>query len=136
MKTWFVDSNVLLRFLTTDDDGRHERAARFLRKASRGEIRLVCGPPVLFELAWTLRAAYKVGRDNVLEILSGLYAMPGLTMTDGPVVQEALTLAAATGAEFADAYIAAAARASECAGVATFNRRDFSRLGIGLADLT
>jgi predicted nucleic acid-binding protein len=134
VKTWFVDSNVFLRFLTTDDEGHHEKAVRFLQRASRGEIRLVCGPPVLFELAWTLRTSYKVSRVKVHEILRGLFAMPSLTMTDAPLVQDALTRAGETGAEFADAYIAASAEASECAGVATFNRKDFSRLGVAPAE--
>lgn len=61
--------------------------------------------------------------------------MPGLTLTDAPLVAEALTLAAATGSEFADAYIAASARAAGCSGVATFNRKDFTRLGIEQAHL-
>ena len=135
MKTWFVDSNVFLRFLTTDDEGHHERAVRFLQKASRGEVRLACGPPVLFELAWTLRSAYKVSREKVLEILNGLCAMPSLSLTDSSLVKDALTRAGETGVEFADAYIASGVKASECAGIATFNRKDFSRLGVELAGL-
>jgi predicted nucleic-acid-binding protein len=58
-----------------------------------------------------------------------------MALTDAPLVAEALTLAAATGVEFADAYVAASSRAAACAGVATFNRRDFQRLGIAPAGL-
>ncbi len=135
MTSWFVDANVFLRFLTVDDQGQHERAARLFEKAARGQARLVCGPPVLFELAWTLRAAYKTPAAKVLEVLSAIYSMPGLTLTDEPLVAGALTLASETGVEFADAYIAANARAVLCSGVATFDRKDFVRLGIGIADL-
>ena len=112
MMSWFVDANLFLRFLTVDDQGQHESAASFLEKASRGDIRLVCGPPVLFELAWTLRAAYKTPREKVLEILSAVYSMPGVTLTDESLAASALTLASETGVEFADAYIAASARAA------------------------
>lgn len=133
MTAWFVDTNVFLRFLTVDDRGQHERAARLFEAARRGECRLVTGPPVLFELAWTLRAAYKVPRDRVLEVLSAVFAMPGMSLTDAPLVAAALGLAAATGAEFADAYIAADCRAAACDGVATFDRRDFERLGVAPA---
>jgi len=132
---WFVDANVFLRFLTVDDEGQHHKAARLFEAAVRGECRLVTGPPVLCELAWTLRAAYKVPRERGLEILSAVFAMPGLTLTDAPLVADALTLAAATGSEFADAYVAASARAAGCSGVATFNRKDFTRLGIEQAQL-
>ena len=134
MTAWFVDTNVFLRFLTLDDEGHHVRAARLLESAARGERRLVSGPPVLFELAWTLRAAYKVPRARVLEILKAVFATPNLTLTDSPLVAEALSLASETDSEFADAYIAAASRADECSGVGTFNRKDFAKLGVELAE--
>lgn len=135
MTSWFVDTNVFLRFLTVDDRGQHERAVRLFEAAHRGECRLVTGPPVLFELAWTLRAAYKIPKDRVLEILSAVFAMPGMSLTDAPLVAAALSLATSTGAEFADAYIAAGCRALVCDGVATFDRRDFERLGVAAAAL-
>jgi predicted nucleic acid-binding protein len=134
MIAWFVDTNIFLRFLTLDDEGHHAKATRLLESAARGERRLVTGPPVLFELAWTLRAAYKVPRAQVLEILKAVFAAPGLTLTDSPLVAEALSLASEADAEFADAYIAAASRAAECSGVATFNRKDFAKLGVDLAE--
>jgi predicted nucleic acid-binding protein len=135
MTTWFVDTNVFLRFLTLDDAGHHAKSVRLFEAALKGECRLVTGPPVLFELAWTLRAAYKVPRARVLEILTAVFATPGLTLTDSPLVAEALSLASETEFEFADAYIAAASRTAECSGVATFNRKDFAKLGVELAEL-
>ena len=60
--------------------------------------------------------------------------MPGLVMTDAHLVEAALTLAYTVGIEFPDAYIAASALAAECDGVATFNRKDFARMKIKLAD--
>ncbi|MCX6568461.1 MAG: PIN domain-containing protein [Candidatus Aminicenantes bacterium] len=135
MTTCFVDTNVFLRFLTLDDEGHHAKAVRLFESAARGERRLVTGPPVLFELAWTLRAAYKAPRAQVLEILKAVFATPGLTLTDASLVADTLTLASATDSEFADAYIAAASRSAECSEVATFNRKDFAKLGIELAEL-
>lgn len=134
MNTWFVDANVFLRFFTVDDRGQHERAARLFSRAMKDEVRLVCGPPVLFELSWTLRAAYKVSREKVQEILSAVYSMPGFVMTDAHLVETALTLADTAGVEFPDAYIAASALDAECDGVATFNRKDFAKMKIKLAN--
>jgi predicted nucleic acid-binding protein len=135
VNTWFVDANIFLRFLTIDDQGQHGQAARLLAKASRGDLQLVCGPPVLFELSWTLRAAYKVPREKVVEILSAVYSMHGLAMTDAHLVETALTFADTAGVEFPDAYIAAGVLAAECDGLATFNRKDFAKMKIKLADL-
>ncbi|PKN47706.1 MAG: hypothetical protein CVU59_01990 [Deltaproteobacteria bacterium HGW-Deltaproteobacteria-17] len=71
--------------------------------------------------------------DRVLEILSAVFATPGMTLTDASLVADALSLATATAAEFADAYIAASSRAAGCSGMATFNRKDFVPLGVELA---
>jgi len=130
MKTWFIDSNVLLRFFTADDAGQNERATALLKSAAEGDVRLICGPPVLFEVAWTLRAIYRVPRDQVLASLQMLFALPGLEFTDAAIVGPALTSSSLTGVDFADAYIAASARAKGCDGIATFNLEDFSRLGL------
>ncbi len=134
MKTLFVDSNVLLRFFTADDAGQSERARALLQSSADGKVRLLCGPPVLFEVAWTLRSAYRVPPDRILAALQGLFALPGLELTDAAIVGEALTASALTGVEFADAYIAASARAEGCDAIATFNTKDFGRLGLTIAD--
>jgi predicted nucleic acid-binding protein len=132
MKTVFVDANVFLRFFTLDDQGQHERAAGLLRQASAGKIALIAGPPVLFEIAWTLRSAYRQPNAKVLDALAAVAALPGLQLTDTRIVQDALTRARTSGQEFVDAYIASAAHEAGAAEVATFNRRHFEKLGVAL----
>ena len=135
MKVVFIDANVFLRFFTKDDEGQHQKAAELLRKAAAGKVTVMSGPPVLFEIAWTLGSAYRQPKEKVLDVLSAIAAMPGLKLLDQDVVEETLALAKRTGAEFADAYIAASAGKAGAGEVATFNRKHFERLGVALADL-
>ena len=135
MKTVFVDSNVFLRLLTRDDAGQHERAAALFRRAAAGKVALVAGPPVLFEVAWSLRASYDMPREKILEILSAIAAFQGLKLLDADLVAEAVALAKRSGAHFADAYIVAAALACGADEIASFNRAHFERLPAKLADL-
>jgi predicted nucleic acid-binding protein len=130
MKMVFVDANVFLRFFTVDDRGQHEQAAELFRLAAAGKIALVTGPPVLFEIAWTLRSAYRQTNEKVLDVVAAIAALPGLQLTDMHVVEGALALARASGQEFADAYIAAASRQAGAHEVATFNRKHFDQLGV------
>ncbi|NWG12046.1 MAG: PIN domain-containing protein [Acidobacteria bacterium] len=130
----FVDANVFLRYFTLDDAGQHERAAALFREASQGAVDLITGPPVLFEVAWTLQAAYGVPRREVLDVLYRILAFPGLALTDAPLAEQALRLARDSNRDFADAYIAASAEAAGADAVATFNRRDLQRLGSALYD--
>ena len=135
MKTVFVDANIFLRFFTRDDKGQHGKAAKLLRRAAAGKVALVTGPPVLFEIAWTLASAYRQPRGKVLDVLSAIAAMPGLKLVDADVVEKSLSLAGQSGVGFADAYIAAGAVKAGTDEVATFNRRHFKNLGVILADL-
>lgn len=135
MKTVFVDANVFLRFTAKDDGFQHEKAVGLFRKAALGHVALVTGPPVLFEVFWTLRSAYRQPTQKVLDYLSSILSLPGLQMTDSIVVEEAISLAREKRQEFADAYIAVSARSIGAAKIASFDRKDFQALGAVLYPL-
>lgn len=130
MKTVFVDANVFLRFFTEDKEEQTDRAEALFRKGAGGKLDLVTGPPVLFEVAWTLRRAYGQPREKVLDVLARIAMVPGLRLTDRKLVEEAIRLAQQAGQEFPDAYISASASAVGAHAVATFNRKDFEALGV------
>jgi predicted nucleic acid-binding protein len=132
MRRIYVDANVFLRFFTRDDEGQHEKAQKLLTEAAGGKMQLVSGPPVLFEVAWTLRSAYGVTPLRILDILDAIAAFPGLSLSDGETVLAALSLARESGVAFADAYIAASAQILGADQIATFNVKDFKRLDSAL----
>lgn len=134
MKRVFVDANVFLRFFRRDVEKHRLRASLLFHAAAAGEIQLVVGPPVLFEVAWTLRSSYKLTREECLAVIARILALRGLELTDRSRVEEALRLAAEGGTEFADAYIAASIEPSGCEALATFNRGHFEKLGAPLAE--
>lgn len=132
MKTVFVDANLFLRFFTRDDDQQFARASNVFRQAAESQVLLVAGPPVLFEVAWTLRAAYRVSREKVLDVLSRIAALSGLRLVDVALVEAALRIAQASGQEFADAYVVASAAAEQADEIATFNLKHFEKMGFPL----
>jgi predicted nucleic acid-binding protein len=132
MRRVFVDANVFLRFFTQDDEGQHEKARALFMDADAGKIELASGPPVLFEVAWTLRSAYELSPGQILDILDAIAAFPGLSLSDGNTVLSAISLARESGVEFADAYIAASARSLGVDSIATFNVKHFNRLDAAL----
>lgn len=131
MRRVFVDANVFLRFFTQDDEGQHEKARALFTSADSGKIELVSGPPVLFEVAWTLRSAYDLPPGRILDILDAIAAFPHLSLSDGAAVLSAISLARESGVEFADAYIAVSAQSqADC--IATFNPKHVKRLEAAL----
>ncbi len=132
MKRVFADSNVFIRILTRDDNEQQRRAEQLLKDAEAGKVLLVTGPPVLFEVTWTLRRVYDIPRDGVLDAVRCILATKGLELTDRALVEEALRRALAAQQEFADAYIAASLDANGCESIATFDQDHFAELGVQL----
>ena len=131
MNTIFVDSNVFLRFLTGDDPRQREEAVALFKRAAAGEVELLSGPPVLFEIAFRLKTDYRQERAVILELLTSILRISGLRMTDMPLATKAIGLARNLGMDFADAYVAALAESSGATELATFNRKHFE----GIIDL-
>lgn len=134
MKTVFVDSNIFLSFFRAEEV-EQAKVARLLSLAAAGRVDLVTGPPVLFEVAWTLRSSYNLPPTKILEVLSAIAALPGLKLLDADVVSDAISLARRSGIHFSDAYIVALAHAAGANEVASFNRGHFERLGAKVMDL-
>jgi len=135
MDTVFVDTNVFLRYLTKDDTTQAAKAKKLFQKAQSGQVKLVTGPPVFFELAWTLKVRYKLSLSEILDILETLVTTAWLSLPDKDLVEKAVALAIKSNQDFADAYIHTSAEKLGVKGVATFNRKHFTRLGTYLIDL-
>jgi predicted nucleic acid-binding protein len=131
---FFIDSNVLLRLFVKDDEEQTRRAFALVERASSGEIELVTGPPVFFELAWTLGKVYRLSQSRVLEALDAILAHPGLETTDFELAKSAVDLALAANMSFPDSYIVKLAQASGANGIASFNRKHFVRAGVRLPE--
>ena len=134
MRKYFVDSNVFLRFYSKDDEKQRQQVRTMLLKAQKKEIELYSGPPVFFEVAWVLGTAYGLSREEILETLETMLYTPNLHVLDGETVKDAITLARASEQGFADSYIAITAQRLEI-GVASFNKKHFSKLGAKLYPL-
>jgi predicted nucleic acid-binding protein len=134
MKKVFVDSNIFLRYLLKDDEKQFAQAATWIERARRGEVTLVVGPPVFFEIAWTLKRC-KFKKEDIISVLASLLATPNLTVYDREIAMEAVEMAKETGIDFSDCYIVASARHGEVDCLVTFNRRHFVDLPIQLVPI-
>ena len=129
----FVDANVFIRlFAELDNESQAEQAEQLFVKAGRGEINLVTGPPVFFEIAWVLGQRYKVENTKVLDVLEAILSYPNLRVLDKEQVISAISLARTAGSVFADSYIAVSAGNIRADNLATFNKKHFSKLGTKL----
>jgi predicted nucleic-acid-binding protein len=104
--------------------------------AEKGEVKLITGPPVFFEMAWTLKSFYNMSRKRIYECLFSILGLPGLEVTDLDILEEAFELFYHTSSDFSDAYIAISSKKIEAEAVATFNAKHFKNLDVKLYPLT
>ena len=130
----FVDSNIFLRYLLKDDEKQFTQAETWIERARRGELTLMVGPPVFFEIAWTLKHC-KFHKEDIITALASLLATPNLIVSDREIAMEAVEMARDTGIDFSDCYVAASARHGGVDCIVTFNRGHFVDLPVRIASL-
>ena len=104
MERYFVDSNIFLRYYSHDDKLQSEQAEGFFLRAKRGEIKIFCGPPVFFEVAWVLKTFYKLPNVTILDTLESMLSIPNFTVFDSEHVIKAIELARKKSCGFADSF--------------------------------
>ena len=127
MKRYWVDANVLLRFLTGEPEPMAERAAQLMRQAQQGEAHLILTPLVVAEVVWTLKSFYRRSYDEIVRVLVPLLSADGVETQDRELMIRALELTRGKNVDFSDAVLALQAeRQGET--VCTFDESDFKRL--------
>jgi len=127
MKTYRVDANVVLRFLTGQPEEMAETSRRIMEQADQGAFRLFLSLLIIAEIYWVLHSYYEFSRDRIREVLSKLVRASGIDVSNASLVEEALNLSADQDVDFVDAVLALQAKESEQP-VITFGRSDFQSL--------
>jgi predicted nucleic-acid-binding protein len=126
----FLDTSVIVRYLTDDPAEMAEQATRLIESAA--ELRVT--ETALNETAHVLRRVYGMTREEVVDLLVALLQRKNITfhLLDKAIVIAALLLCRPSGrVSLGDALIWAAARSAAPSAVYTFDRR-FPSEGIEL----
>lgn len=135
MKKIFIDTNIFIRYLINDVPHQIDKVEHLFDLAEKGEVTLITGPPVFFEIAWTLKSFYNVNRKGIYDAISGIIGLPGLEVIDLDILEEALELYKQTSTDFNDAYIAVLSNKAGAESIATFNAKHFSNLNVEIYPL-
>mgnify|MGYP001561349653 FL=1 len=81
MKKYFLDTNVILRFLLKDNEKYFNQARNYFEKAKKKEIELSLIPEVLFEIDYVLRGVYSLTKNETVNILLKLVKTPYLKIS-------------------------------------------------------
>ena len=102
----FLDTNILLRYLTNDIPEQAQKVETWLRKAGTGECVLVTHHLVLAELAWTLLSYYQRPVPEVQSTMLAILNTPGLEVEDEQILIQATHWFGEKNIDFIHAYTA------------------------------
>ena len=128
MTAAWLDTNLVVRFLTRDPSPLAHRADRLLARAQAGEIALRLTPVIVAEIVSALASQYGHQPDRIAGALSAFIRADGILADERDALLEALDVMVERRASFPDAYVAVSARRAE-EPVCSFDA-DFKRLGV------
>jgi uncharacterized protein len=103
----FLDTNILLRYLTRDDERKALSALDLLTRIEQNQEKVTTSSMVIFETVFTLQSFYRVPRQQIKELILPIIALRGLQLPGKHVYQQAFDLYISKNISFADAYNAA-----------------------------
>jgi predicted nucleic acid-binding protein len=125
----FIDTNILIRFLTGDDPVKHAAAKALFSQISEGIVRVSAPEAVIAEAVFVLRSPrlYQLPRAQVVAMLTPIVRMPHFQLRNRRSVLRALHLFATTRLHFGDALVVAAMEHEGATTVYSFDH-DFDRI--------
>ncbi len=105
MESYFLDTNVFLRYLTNDDPAKADRIERLFRQAEKRKATLITSHLVIAELVWTLESYYHLSPPVIEETLLKIINTPFIEVPQEGLIIQALDLYVTQNIDFIDAYI-------------------------------
>lgn len=130
MTVAWCDSNVIVRYLTGEPQDLATRARATMAEVEAGRLQLRVATEIVTEIVYVLSGkTYGYNRREVADRLTTLLTTDGVQPEEPDMCIEALARMAESNVPFVDALLAARALLA-AEPVATFDERDFPRLGV------
>lgn len=103
----FIDTNILIRFLTNDDPEKRARATALFEKVEQGELKVIVPVVVIAETVYVLSSPrlYHLPREQVFGMLDRLVRLPNFRARNKRAVTNALDLYLNSNLDFEDAFL-------------------------------
>jgi len=123
-KAMIVDTNILIRLFTNDDDTQIEQLVRLMEQDN---IAFRVLSIVLIETYWVLHKVYDFDKETILRVFEDFIEADGVELDEDGLVQRVLARFRRVNVDFVDVYLAEKSRSLELS-VLTWNAKDFRKL--------
>lgn len=118
-----IDTNVLVRFVTKDDEKQWKQADAYLKSNCTEENPGWIACIVACEVVWVLSSGYNYGKKEILALLNQLLLVTALQFENREAVRRAVTNYEHGSADFSDYLIAALNTNNGCERTITFDKK-------------
>lgn len=126
MKTYLIDTNIVIRILTSEPPELVAQLDRLLDKVEERQITLYLPSMVIAESCWVLQSVYSFSKKEIGQALLEFASSEGVEVEEKFVLQ-ALESNYVNNVDFIDAYLAFKTNHKETA-IITWNKKDFKKL--------
>lgn len=125
--SYYVDSNVILRFLLADNKRLHRRARNRFELARKGEVKLVILPEIVIEVNYVLLSIYSISKGDVARELAKLAQSPYLEVVEREALINAIDKYRKLNVDLIDLLLYERAKAAN-AQVLSFDETDMRKI--------
>ena len=118
-----IDTNVLVRYITQDDEKQTEQANQFIDNIINSENSALISKIVLCELTWVLSQAYGYSRKQIAGVIQQILVTQEFTVEDTENELKALQVYQKGNAGFADYFLAQTHLAMGAEYTVTFDKK-------------
>ena len=102
-----LDTNVLIRFLISENSKKYKRIYTFFESLERGDMRVELKLIVLFQVIFVLKSFYRVPKEHIVDGLKDILKYKGITVKEKKIVLQTLELWSKRNIEIVDCYLIA-----------------------------
>ena len=136
MKTYVIDTNALISFVTDRNTGQQQKIAELFNEAVQLKSIIICPQNTLTEFVYVLDKVYGETKSKIRLMIKDFIALPGVKIVNDVDFELALKFWPKPLPDFGDAIVASVCRSHQGAVVATFDRKlinALKKLTIGVA---
>ncbi len=117
---YLIDTNVVIRFLTRDQQELSNKSAEIFKKIEEGEIKAKITESVLAEIVYVIMKIYGKDREYTVNVINKILALKGIVNRDKPRLKKALTIFANQKVDIVDALLLSYEK--HCLGILSFDK--------------
>lgn len=125
----FLDTNVIIRYVTQDEPTLAKKAQAILKRVKEGSLRVTTCESIVSECVYILssKRLYHLPRPHIAAILKVILAFQGLKLTHKKTYVRALNLYASSSLDFEDTLAVAHMERQHITDIYSFDR-DFDKV--------